>query len=104
MSYEPISGRPLRFPPGRVAVRLNREHRRLYRDIYARYRTVLDGLPVLREDRDFDGRDVRMTSAQLDALNRAFETAHGAPQEQAGVFGAQEAQKTNLFKRLQFLS
>jgi hypothetical protein len=86
-----------------VEVRLNREHRRLYRNIYARYRTILDGLPVLREDRDFDGRAVRMTAAQLEALNHAFEAAERAPEEQNG-FGGQEAQKTKLFKRLQYLS
>ena len=71
MALEPIAGTPARVPPGRVVVQLNDEHRRAYRMLYARYRTILDGLPVLR-DRDFDGRRVKMNAAQLDALNAAF--------------------------------
>jgi hypothetical protein len=104
MPYEPITGKPVRFPPGRVEVRLDAGHRSLYRRIYAAYRTILDGLPVLREDRDFDGRAVRMTPAQLEALNRAFAAASAEPSDSDGVFGAQEAGRTGLFKRLQFLS
>ncbi len=76
----------------------------MYRELYARYRTVLDGLPVLRE-RDADGRAVKVTPAQLVALNRAFadlEEPDGGPP--ASVFEAQEQSKNRLFKRLQYLS
>jgi hypothetical protein len=104
MAIEPVTGEPVRIPPGRVAVRLNDEHRRAYRQLYARYRTILDGLPVLREDRDFDGRPVKMTRAQLEALNSAFASL-GEPEGGHGsVFEGQEAGRTGLFKRLQYLS
>ena len=104
MEIEPVAGKPVRFPFGRVAIRLGSEHRNAYRALYARYRTVLDGLPVLR-GHDFDGRSVTVTLAQLDALNRAFATlskaeAAGAP----GAFSGQERAKERLFKRLQYLS
>ena len=104
MQTEPIVGKRVKFPPGRVEIRLTPEHRSAYRRLYATYRTILDGLPVLR-DRDFDGRTVNVTPMQLEALNRAFTKL--APAERSaveGVFGAQEAQKTRLFKRLQYLS
>jgi hypothetical protein len=64
---DPIEGKPVRFPPGRVAIRLDESHRTAYRRLYASYRTILDGLPVLR-DRDFDGRKVLVTPAQAAAL------------------------------------
>lgn len=104
MPFEPIVGTPARIPPGRVEVRLTAEHRRAYRTLYARYRTILDGLPVLREDRDFDGRAVRMTPAHLDALNEAFATLEPGERRSGTVFGAQEKGRTRLFKRLQYLS
>ena len=104
MPYEPIVGTPVRMPPGRVEVRLNADHRRAYRTLYARYRTIIDGLPVLREDRDFDGRAVRLTPAQLEALNSAFETLDSPAPGTGSVFDAQEAGRTRLFKRLQHLS
>lgn len=103
MPYEPIVGAPLRFPPGRVAVRLEEGHRLAYRRLYQHYQSVLAGLPVLR-DRDFDGRAVRMTARELAALNRALaglEAPVDAPQD---PFEAQEQVRTRLFKRLQFLS
>lgn len=104
MALEPIQGKPVRFPPGRVQIRLGPEYSRAYRRLYARYRTIVDGLPVLRE-RDFDGRPVTITPTQLEALNRAFASfARPEPSSNDGVFGAQEAQRTRLFKRLQFLS
>jgi hypothetical protein len=103
MEYTPIEGKPIRIPPGRVEVRLDQEHRRLYRSLYARYRTIVDGLPVLR-DRDFDGRAVKMTAAQLEALNAAFRRLVEADGSASGTFGAQEAGRTRLFKRLQYLS
>ncbi|MBI5285727.1 MAG: hypothetical protein HY874_11595 [Chloroflexi bacterium] len=104
MAIEPVSGQPARFPPGRVVIRLGEEHRRAYRTLYGHYRTVIDGLPVLRE-RDFDGRAVRVTAAQLAALNRAF-AALPEPGEARGTsaFSAQEQAKNRLFKRLQYLS
>lgn len=104
MQTGPIVGKPVKFPPGRVEIRLKPEQRSAYRRLYAAYRTILDGLPVLRK-RDFDGRAVSVTEQQLEALNQAFSKL--APEEHAAgdsVFGAQEAQKTRLFKRLQYLS
>jgi hypothetical protein len=102
MEYQPLVGRRLRFPPGRVEVRLNADHRRAYRELYAGYRTVLDGLPVLR-DRDFDGRPVRMSASQLAALNEAL-LQLAESRRPGGVFAGQEADRTRLFKRLQYLS
>ena len=103
MEYEPVTGKPVRFPPGRVEVRLKPAHRSAYRALYGAYRTILDGLPVLR-DRDFDGRPVRMTQGQLDALNEAFRALAESARRGDGAFAAQEAGRTRLFKRLQFLS
>jgi hypothetical protein len=103
VEIEPVEGTPVRFPPGRVAIRLNERHRRAYRALYAHYRTVLDGLPVLRE-RDFDGRAVKVTPAQLDALNRAFASLGATKRLPANVFDAQERSRQGLFKRLQYLS
>jgi hypothetical protein len=103
MDLAPVAGKTLRFPPGRVEVRLNDAHRRAYRALYAAYRTVIDGLPTLR-DRDFDGRAVRMTAKQLDALNAAFEGLADEDGRGSSVFAAQEAGRTRLFKRLQYLS
>ena len=103
MALAPLAGKPVRIPPGRVEVRLNAEHRRIYRALYAGYRTIIDGLPALR-DRDFDGRAVKMPPNQLEALNRAFASFDAPAASAAGVFDAQESQKTSLFKRLQFLS
>lgn len=105
MSYEPIVGRPLRLPPGHVAVRLTDDHRRAYRRLYARYGAAAAGLPVLRPERDFDGRPVRMPAARLEALNRAFAALAAEDARQpTGTFDAQEASRTKLFKRLQYLS
>ncbi len=104
MQTEPIVGKRVKFPPGRVEIRLKPEQRSAYRRLYAAYRTILDGLPVLRE-RDFDGRAVSVTQGQLEALNQAFsKMAAEGPATGNSVFGAQEAQKTRLFKRLQYLS
>lgn len=104
MAFEPVIGKRLRVPPGRVEIRLNAEHRSAYRRLYARYRTILDGLPVLREDRDFDGRAVVVTAAQLEALNAAFQGIEAGAGEATSAFSAQESAKTDLFKRLQYLS
>jgi hypothetical protein len=104
MKYEPIQGKPVRFPPGRLEIRLNQEYKSEYRALYARYQSILAGLPVLR-DRDFDGRPVKVTGAQLDALNRAFARLAEPSHEQAGTaFASQEAAMSRLFKRLQYLS
>jgi hypothetical protein len=109
MAFELLQGKRVRTPPpGRLEVRLNPEHRRLYRLLYARFRTVTGDLPVLREDRDFDGRAVRMTKPQLSALNKALaeEDARGrqAADEPDSVFESQAEGRSRLFKRLQYLS
>jgi hypothetical protein len=103
MEIAPVQGTPTRIPPGRVAVRLNEDHRTVYRELYARYQTVLGDLPVLR-DKDFDGRVVKLTPRQLEALNEAFSRRSGEPKAGGGVFTAQERAKNRLFKRLQYLS
>lgn len=104
MEVEAVEGKPVRFPPGRVAVRLDAKHWRAYRTLYARYLTVLGGLPVLREH-DFDGRPVKMTAKELEALNRAFAALASEVEAVAGAaFEAQERAKNRLFKRLQYLS
>ena len=98
-----IEGKPVRLPPGRVAIRLTEAHKGAYRRLYAAYGTVLDGLPVLR-DRDFDGRKVLVTPAQLEALNDALAAADAPAEPPRTVFEAQQDQKTRLFKRTQYLS
>ena len=103
MELEPIVGKAVRFPPGRVEIQLDARHRLAYRRLYARYQSYLAGLPVLRE-RDFDGRAVKVTTEQLAALNSAFAALEPSPGGGASAFSAQEAAKTTLFKRLQFLS
>ncbi|MBF6598988.1 MAG: hypothetical protein IVW36_00580 [Dehalococcoidia bacterium] len=104
MRLEPITGTPVRLPPGRVAVRLGARYRLPYQRLYQRYQTQLTNLPVLRAS-DFDGRTVKLTPAQLEALNDAF-AAYPEPSDGAagGVFDAQERGRTELFKRTQFLS
>jgi hypothetical protein len=104
MDYEPITGKPVRFPPGRVQIRLNQDHRRLYRALYSHYQSILAGVPVLRE-RDLDGRRVLVTPGQLEALNRAFANlAAGDAGPPGTAFTSQEAARSRLFKRLQYLS
>jgi hypothetical protein len=104
MEIEPLQGTPVRLPPGRVAIRLDQRHLSAYRRLYAEYATVLEGLPVLRE-RDFDGRAVKVTQAQLEALNKAFVCLGQPPGGRLGTpFEAQERSKNRLFKRLQYLS
>ena len=104
MQYAPIEGKPVRFPPGRVRIHLTPGHRIGYRALYARYQTILSGLPVLRE-RDFDGRAVQVTNAQLEALNSAFEKlGEPKPAHHTSVFESQEEARRRLFKRLQYLS
>ena len=104
MEIPPIEGKSTGFRPGRVTIRLGEEHRKAYTTVYAQYRTIFDSLPVLRE-RDFDGRPIVVTAAQLDALNRAFASL-SAPEEPASrsPFDSQERTKNRLFKRLQYLS
>jgi hypothetical protein len=104
MDIETVVGRPVRFPPGRLAVRLDELHKLAYNRLYARYRTLLDDLPVLRE-RDFDGRPVHLKAAQLQALNRGFASlADDAGTPVLGVFDGQERSKSHLSKKIQFLS
>jgi hypothetical protein len=100
---ELITGKRLRFPPGHVEVRLTDVRRLQYRRLYAGYGSYISGLPVLR-DRDFDGRPVRMTVAQLEALNRGLAELEAGPETPETVFSAQEQGRTRLFKRLQYLS
>lgn len=104
MEYSPIQGKTVRFPPGRVQIQLTPEHRIGYRALYARYQSILGGLPVLRE-RDFDGRNVLVTAAQLEALNGAFAKLAGQDgSHPATAFESQEEARRRLFKRLQYLS
>jgi hypothetical protein len=104
MELAPIEGKSVRFPPGRVEIRLDESYRYAYQQLYARYQSNLAGLPVLRE-RDFDRRAVRVTPAQLDALNAALaKSSRSGPAHPTSVFAAQEAAKTRLFKKLQYLS
>ena len=104
MEYTPIEAKPVRFPPGRVQIHLTPEHRMGYRKLYASYQSILGGLPVLR-DRDFDGRNVLVTAAELEALNGAFAKQTGQGAGRAGtVFESQEEARRRLFKRLQYLS
>lgn len=103
MEYEPISGISTRFLPGHVRIRLNQDHRRSYRALYARYQSILAGLPVFRE-RDFDGRAVRITAIQLEALNRALSVLAGDSPPGEAAFSGQEAARSRLFKQLQYLS
>jgi len=104
MEVEAVEGRRVRFPPGRVAVRLDAGQRRAYRALYAQYQTVLEGLPVLRE-RDFDGRVVKLKAAELEALNRAFAALASEGEARGGAaYEAQERGRSRLSKRLQYLS
>ena len=100
---EPITGKPLRFPPGRVEIKLDQRHRSAYRALYARYQSYNAGLPILRE-RDFDGRAVKVTREELAALNAAFATVAAVAAPGGSAFGTQEATKTELYKRTQYLS
>ena len=104
MELPPIEAKSGGLRPGRVSVQLGPEHRRGYELLYGQYRTIFDSLPVLRE-RDFGGRPISMTRAQLEALNRAFASLAG-PEEPAAAspFEAQDRTKRRLFKRLQYLS
>lgn len=104
VEIEPVQGTPVRIPPGRVAIRLSEAHRNAYRRLYNSYQTHLAGLPVLR-DRDFDGRAVKVTAAQLEALNRAFAgLVDEADKGSGAVFEAQADARSRLFKRTQYLS
>lgn len=102
MELTPIEGKPVRFPPGRLEIRLSQAHRRVYRGLYGHYQSILASLPVLRE-RDFDGRPVRVTPAQLEALNGAL-VGSAELANPGTAFESQEAARSRLFKRLQYLS
>ncbi|MDP9236480.1 MAG: hypothetical protein M3P30_03610 [Chloroflexota bacterium] len=104
MDIEVVVGRPVRFRPGRLTVRLGERHRLAYKRLYATYRTLLDDLPVLREG-DFDGKAVHMRAAQLEALNRGFASlATDTGGAVLGVFDGQEQSKSRLSKKVQYLS
>lgn len=104
MEIPPIEAKSGGLRPGRVRVRLGPEHRKAYEVLYSHYGTIFDSLPVLGE-RDFEGRAVSMTKAQLAALIQGFaglsEAEEASPES---PFEAQERVKRRLFKRLQFLS
>jgi hypothetical protein len=103
MEIQPVTARPVRFPPGRVSVYLDESHRLAYKWLYARYRTLVDDLPVLRE-RDFGGKPVMMTRAQLEALNRGFASLNDAGPPNLSVFDRQEQSKSRMSKKVQYLS
>jgi hypothetical protein len=103
MEYGAIIGKALRFPPGRCQIRLSQEHHRAYRALYARYQSILAGLPVLR-DHDFDGRTVTVTTSELESLNRALSAASAEAARPETAFSSQQAVRSRLFKRLQYLS
>jgi len=104
MPFEPIQGRPLRFPPGRVEIHLGPDRLLEYKRLYALSSTDLAGLPKLR-DRDFDGRAVSVSKRELDALNAALVRLHApSPRDTGSVFEAQEQTRTRLIKRTLYLS
>ena len=106
MDFEPLQGkRVLLGPPGIVGVKLSPELWQPYKRLHGTYQAYLAGLPMLAV-RDFDGkRTVKMTHAQLEALNEALAKALSAPTGAPdSVFEAQEDARTRLFKRLQYLS
>lgn len=107
MDVEPLEGKSVRFPPGRVEVRFDESRRQAYRAIYARYHTFLDpDLPVLRE-RDLDGRAIKLTRAQLAALNSAFArlaTVSKVDGKPGSVYEAQARVKSRQTKKIQYLS
>jgi len=103
MELPPIEAKSGGLLPGRVTVRLGTEHRRGYELLYSQYRTIFDSLPVLRE-RDFDGRHISMTRAQLEALKQAFASLAEPEPASVSPFEAQDRTTRRLFKRLQYLS
>lgn len=105
MEFTPITGRRTLAPPGFIAVKLDQKLWLPYKRLHASYQAYIAGLPMLAE-RDFDGkRNVKLTPAQLKALNTAFsKLADGGAASPTNVFEAQEEARTRLFKRLQYLS
>ena len=105
MDLEPLKAEPVRFPPGHVAVRLGETHRAAYRRLYATYRSNYADLPVLRDDRDFDGRPVKLSQRQFQALSQAFELSQQTPRRRTGAtFEAQERGRSRLYRKTQYLS
>jgi len=103
LTVETIVGQHILFPPGRVRVVLNDDHRRAYLLLYGQSFPLAD-VPALK-DRDFDGRSMTMSARQLAALNRRFralasEVDPGPP----GTFRDQEHSLTETSERMQFLS
>lgn len=107
MCNEPVQGGRVLFPPGYVTIRLDDRQRRAYHRIYNRYgTTLLLDIPALR-GRDLDeGRPLKVTRKQFEALNRALADTccDGQPKGDEMAFGQQERSKTRLFKRLLHLS
>ena len=103
MEVEPITGKRVLFPPGRVAIRLDEGHRRAYRRLYGLL-FPLAGVPALN-DHDFDGRALKLTRRELAALNLAFASLeHHASPGVRSAFGDQEQALTKHFKEMEFLS
>jgi len=103
IEVEPISGKQVFFPPGRVAIRLDEGHRRAYNRLYGLF-FPLAGVPALKDD-DFDGHALKFTRRQLAALNRAFASlGQKAEPGVHGAFGEQEHALTERSKEMQFLS
>ena len=99
----PIGGNPIFLRPGSTRIRLNEEHRHAYRRLYGLV-FPLAGVPALR-DRDFDGRAMTVSKAQLEALNRAFASLDRYGHARAhNAFEGQERLLTERFQEMQFLS
>lgn len=105
MEFTPLEGKRALSPPGTLGVKLPPELWQPYNRLYRGYESYLSGLPMLAE-RDFDGkRSVKLTPRQLEALNEAFtRLAEADAPAPHSVFEGQEAAKSKLFKRLQYLS
>lgn len=98
-----IVGRRVLFPPGRVRIVLNEEHRRAYLLLYGELFPLTD-VPALK-DRDFDGRLITMRPSELAALNRRFRALGNLPDSGApGPFRDQERSCTGTSRKMQFLS
>ena len=103
VEVEPITGKRVFLPPGRVAIRLDERYRRAYHRLFGLY-FPLAGVPELRDD-DFDGHALKFTRRQLAALNHAFASLDR--REEPGLrraFGGQEHSLTERSREMQFLS
>jgi hypothetical protein len=103
LAVEPIVGKPERFRPGHVAIRLYERDRRAYRRLYGLVFPLAD-VPALK-DGDFDGRVLTLTRPELQALNHALASLdrQGVP-KMRGASEDQEQALTGHSKKMQFLS